>query len=103
MPRGPGSRILAITVGIVTESFPGERRVAMTPSALTLLNKTGTEFVIESGAGIAAGFTDAEYRDKGVRVVGERAEVFESASVLLQVRALGANRDSGRADLPLLR
>ncbi len=74
----------------------------MVPGALGVLNKAGVEFLMESGAGDAAGFPDAEYASKGVRVV-RRDEVFQSADVLLQVRAPGANPESGASDLALLR
>jgi len=90
------------TVGIVSESLPGERRVAMTPGALSVLKKTNVELLMESGAGVAAGMPDAEYIEKGVRLAG-REEVFASSAVILQVRSLGANLEAGRADLPYLR
>ncbi len=92
---------MGLTVGVVQETFPGERRVAMVPRAMDLLARAGAGFLIEPGAGAAAGFADWEYQDKGARLAGGRAEVFESADVLLQVRALGANPEAGRADLPL--
>src|SRR5271157_5034186 len=92
-----------MTVGIVSEVSPGERRVAMVPSALAVLNKTGTQFLMEAGAGLRAGFPDAEYAEKGVRIVPTRAEVFQSADVVVQVRSLGANPETGAADLELLR
>jgi NAD(P) transhydrogenase subunit alpha len=94
---------LPTIVGIVAESCPGERRVALVPGALAVLNKTGAEFLIESGAGAAAGFPDSEYSEKGVRIARDRAEVFAAADVILQVRSLGANPETGRADLALLR
>lgn len=94
---------MSVTVGVVTESFPGERRVALVPSAVSLLNKTGTELLMQAGAGIAAGFPDSEYTDKGVRIVRGRAEVFGAADVILQVRSLGANPDAGLSDLPMMR
>jgi NAD(P) transhydrogenase subunit alpha len=94
---------VATTIGVVTESFPGERRVALVPSVLSVLNKTGTDVLLEPGAGAAAGFPDSEYSGKGVRIAASRAEVFASAQVIASVRALGANPDCGRADLPLLR
>ena len=94
---------MATTIGVVAETFPGERRVALVPSAVALLNKSGAEFIIESGAGLAAGFPDSEYAEKGVRVAASRADVFAAAGVILQVRALGANPDAGASDLRLLR
>jgi len=70
----------------------------MAPSALSVLNKTGAELMMEAGAGTRAGFADAEYAAKGVRIAS-RAAVFEEAEVILQVRGPGANPDAGAADL----
>jgi NAD(P) transhydrogenase subunit alpha len=90
-------------VGIVKESFPGEARVAMVPALVPQLRKAGIEVVIESGAGDAAGFLDDQYIAKGAKVVSGRAEVFQTADAIAQVRALGANPEQGKADLDLLR
>jgi NAD(P) transhydrogenase subunit alpha len=90
-------------VGIVKESFPNEARVAMVPALVPQLAKAGIEVVIESGAGDAAGFLDNEYSAKGAKVVAGRAEVFQSADAIAQVRALGANPVEGKADLELMR
>ncbi len=94
---------MGITVGVVSESAPGERRVAMAPSALPVLNKTGVEWLLEPGAGVAAGFPDSEYTAKGVRLAGGRAEVFGAADVILQVRGPGANPGHAAGDLALFR
>ena len=93
---------MGTTVGIVSESLPGERRVAMTPGALSVLKKSNVELLMESGAGVAAGMPDAEYAEKGVRIT-RREDVFASCEVILQVRSLGANLQAGRADLAHLR
>jgi H+-translocating NAD(P) transhydrogenase subunit alpha len=93
---------MGIKVGVVSETAPGERRVALIPGALAVFNKTGIELVMEAGAGIPAGFPDSEYAAKGVALM-RREEVFAAADVLLQVRSLGANPEAGKADLPLFR
>ncbi len=93
---------MSIKVGIVSESAPGERRVAMVPGAISVLSKSGTEFLMEAGAGCEAGFPDSEYTEKGVRLAS-RAEVFATADVILQVRTPGANREAGSADLAQFR
>ena len=46
-------------VGVVKETYPGERRVAVTPSALPALAKAGVETIVEPGAGGSAGYPDA--------------------------------------------
>jgi NAD(P) transhydrogenase subunit alpha len=90
-------------IGAVKESFPHERRVALIPAAVRALAKAGLEVLIESGAGGPAGFPDEVYTEKGAGVLPSRAEVFEKAGVILQVRSFGANPEAGRADLDLMR
>ena len=90
-------------VGVPTETFPGERRVATIPAVVPALTKAGLEVLLEPGAGVSAGFLDAAYRDKGGRLASDRAQVFADADVILQVRVLGANPVAGRSDLDLLR
>jgi len=94
---------MSMIVGFVAESSPGERRVAMVPGAVSVLNKTGVEFLMQPGAGTAAGFPDNEYIEKGVRLATSREEVFRNADVILQVRGPGANPETGDADLAMLR
>jgi NAD(P) transhydrogenase subunit alpha len=92
-----------MTAGIITESAPNERRVALVPSTLSVLTKSGVEFLMESGAGERAGFPDSEYAEKGVRIASSREAVFAAADVILAVRAPGANPETGAADLALMR
>jgi H+-translocating NAD(P) transhydrogenase subunit alpha len=93
---------VALTIGVPRETFPGERRVALTPRATETLGKLGAGVIIEQSAGADAGFPDQLYVARSARV-GTRAEVFEQADIVVQVRSLGANPSQGRADLPLLR
>ncbi len=86
-------------VGIAKESFPGERRVALVPAALPGLIKAGLEVLVQSGAGNAAGYPDAQYAERGARIVPSRDEAF-GAQIILQVRTAGANPEAGREDLP---
>jgi NAD(P) transhydrogenase subunit alpha len=90
-------------IGVATEKFPGERRVALAPAAIPALKKAGLDVLIEKGAGREAGFVDAAYEEKGAQLSGSRAGIFAAADVLLQVRIGGAAGDCGRDDLPLLR
>jgi NAD(P) transhydrogenase subunit alpha len=75
----------------------------MAPSAISVLNKTGVELLMEAGAGLRAGFADSEYVEKGVRIAHDREEVFHTAEAVLQVRSPGANPETGAADVALLR
>ncbi len=87
---------------VLRETFPGERRVAIVPAVVPSLIKTGLEVVVQSSAGDAAGYSDAQFAEKGARIVASRAEALR-ADLLLQVRALGCNPEAGRADLDSLR
>ena len=89
-------------VAVPKETFPGERRVALIPAALAPLQKAGLEVLLESGAGVSAGFPDEQYVEKGAKIVASRKEVF-AADVVLQVRTLGANPQAGQADIELMR
>ncbi len=84
-------------VAVLKETCPTEQRVALVPANVPQLAKAGIEVVVEGGAGEAAGFLDAQYVEKGAKIVA-RDELF-SADIIAQVRTLGANKDSGRDDL----
>ena len=90
-------------VGVPKESYPGERRVALVPVVVPILAKAGIEVVVESGAGEQAGYPDAAYIEKGAKVLSERAAVFSSADIVVQVLCYGSNDVTGKADLALMR
>ena len=92
-----------MTVGILKETFPGERRVAVIPAGVATLKKAGITVIVEAGAGTSAGFPDDQYVAQGATVGGSRAEVITQADCLLQVRTPGANPAGGRDDAEALR
>jgi NAD(P) transhydrogenase subunit alpha len=92
-----------VIVGVARESYPGERRVGLVPAIVPTLIKAGFEVTVETGAGLEAGYTDAQYVEKGAKILGDRATVFGTADILVQVLGYGANDVNGNADLPLLR
>jgi H+-translocating NAD(P) transhydrogenase subunit alpha len=92
-----------VIVGVPKESYPGERRVALVPAVIPLLAKAGLEVVIESCAGEQAGYPDSLYTEKGAKILSDRAAVFSTAEIVVQVLCYGSNDLTGKADLPLLR
>jgi len=92
-----------MVVGVPRESFPGERRVALVPAVVPNLTKAGLEVVTEAGAGLAAGYPDADYAAKGAKIVASRAEVFRAADIVAQVLCYGSNDKTGKEDVPLFR
>ena len=73
-------------IGTPREIVTGEHRVAMTPQSAQQLQKLGYSCLIESGAGDAARFTDAEYQAAGVTVVADAKAIWNGSDVVAKVR-----------------
>ena len=73
-------------IGAPRESAKGEARVAMTPASAKDLKKLGHECLIETGAGLAAGFTDEAYGEAGVTIVEDAETLYREAEVVVKVR-----------------
>ncbi len=73
-----------LTVGVVTETAPGERRVAMVPEVVGRLAAAGIDVLVEAGAGRAAWFPDGAYAEAGAVVVSAD-DLFGRAEVVLSV------------------
>lgn len=93
----------SLVVGVLRETFPDERRVALIPASIAAIKKAKLEVVAQSGAGTSADFVDADYISAGIELLPNRSDVFERADILLQVRTAGANPDAADADITLLR
>ena len=89
-------------IGVPKETYPGEQRVALIPATLPSLKKEGMDVQIETGAGAASGYPDDAYTEKGGAIASSRAQLFENAQIIAQVRLLGANPEQGKTDLPLM-
>lgn len=73
------------TVGVYSETAPGERRVAVVPGAVHLILELGLEVLVETEAGRRAYFPDSAYICAGARIVS-RSELFDAADMLIGVR-----------------
>ncbi len=58
-----------VVIGVMRETAPGERRVALTPETCSKLIKAGARVQIESGIGNGAGFPDDAYTQAGAQLV----------------------------------
>lgn len=83
--RKPSLPCSCLTLGVPKESYPGEMRVAATPSNVTDYINRGFNVLVESGAGAKAGFSDEAYLAAGAAVVPTE-EAF-GADVVVKVRA----------------
>ncbi|MEI8296563.1 MAG: NAD(P) transhydrogenase subunit alpha [Pseudomonadota bacterium] len=75
-----------IVIGVPRETTPGEARVALVPEVAAKFAKLGARVVLERGAGDAAKFPDAAYKD--VEFVDSAAELYARADLLLKVQPL---------------
>ncbi|WP_341211855.1 Re/Si-specific NAD(P)(+) transhydrogenase subunit alpha [uncultured Limimaricola sp.] len=73
-------------IGAPREIHDGEARVAMTPASAKDLQKLGHDCLIEAGAGVAAGFTDAAYEAAGVTVLPDAEALWREAEIVTKVR-----------------
>ncbi|MDT8340170.1 MAG: Re/Si-specific NAD(P)(+) transhydrogenase subunit alpha [Longimicrobiales bacterium] len=82
-------------VAVLAEVHPGERRVALVPASVKDLLKAGAEVTVQSGAGIPASISDAEYVEAGATVAPDVAATLAGASVLLGVQPRPEGRGPG--------
>jgi len=73
-------------IGIPRETAPGETRVAFVPALAGALLRDQHEILIEAGAGLGAGVSDAQYAAAGVRIFGSAQELFAAADLILKVQ-----------------
>ncbi|NMO55749.1 NAD(P) transhydrogenase subunit alpha [Actinoplanes sp. TBRC 11911] len=76
------------TVGVLRETVPRERRVALTPDGVARLRKQDIEVLVEAGAGEQAWFDDVGYAGAGAEIRG-RDEVVAGADVLVGIHPPG--------------
>ncbi len=74
---------MAVEVRVLKEAAAGERRVAATPETVKKLLAAGATVRVQTGAGLAAGFTDQSYRDAGAQI----DETLGDADLVLCVQA----------------
>jgi NAD(P) transhydrogenase subunit alpha len=75
-----------LELGILKESAAGETRVALLPDSLKGLVTQGLKVIVESGAGVAAGASDAAYADAGATIT-DRGAILAGADILPKVNA----------------
>jgi len=90
-------------VAVPKEIFPGERRVALVPAAVSTLTKAAMEVVVEGGAGAGALISDKAFEARGARIEPVRQRLLSQADVVLMVRGPGFHPDFPSVDLDALR
>lgn len=73
-------------IGCPKEIKPQEFRVGMTPIAAREAVAHGHEVLVETGAGLGAGFADADYIAAGAKIGADAAEVFAKSEMIVKVK-----------------
>jgi alanine dehydrogenase len=89
-------------IGIPREHVGGERRVGLTPQAVTLLTDAGHRVFVESGAGESAGYADENYREAGSELVYDPAETFGRTELIAKIAPVAEDEALLLADGQLL-
>lgn len=71
-------------IGLPKERSFQEKRICLTPDAVSALTQNGHRVLIESGAGKNAAFSDSEYSEAGAEITEDTTKVF-SCPILLKV------------------
>ena len=71
-------------IGLPKETLFEERRICLTPDAVSALTNNGHRIVIEVGAGEGSNYSDNEYSEAGAKISYDTKEVV-SVSIVLKV------------------
>ncbi|MFT5135220.1 MAG: NAD(P) transhydrogenase subunit alpha [Arenicella sp.] len=74
-------------ISIPKESYAGEKRVALTPDSAIQIMKLGHQLRVQSGAGNAAEYSDADYIHAGVTVV-KGDVIWTNTDIIMKVRGV---------------
>lgn len=90
-------------LAVPMEIAPGERRVAIAPESVKKLTKAGVQVVVQTGAGLAANFPDAEFTAAGATLEGDARKLFAEADFMFKVQPPLPNGPLGQHEAELLR
>ena len=72
-------------IGVPKETWAGELRTALVPQNAKKFIELGLSIVVETGSGVASGYTDSMYEEVGVKISQDKAEVL-GADLVMRVR-----------------
>ncbi|MCX7363159.1 MAG: Re/Si-specific NAD(P)(+) transhydrogenase subunit alpha [Alphaproteobacteria bacterium] len=73
-------------IAILKERRPHETRVAATPESVKKLIALGAEVTIETGAGLAAAYTDEAYIQAGANIVPDAATAAAAGDIVFKIQ-----------------
>ncbi len=75
-----------MNTGIPVEIMYGEGRVALIPAACSVLTAAGHRVFMETRAGVGSGYSDEDYLNAGVEIVGDKESLFKAADLIVKVK-----------------
>src|SRR5262249_24590380 len=73
-------------IGVPKEIKTNENRIALVPAGTEALVGAGHTVLLEAGAGLGSGFSDAAYEAVGATVISTADEVWQRAEMILKVK-----------------
>jgi alanine dehydrogenase len=73
-------------IGVPREIKNHEYRVGLVPSSAAELVRHGHEVLVETGAGLGSGITDAEYEKAGAKIAANAADIWSRAQMIIKVK-----------------
>ncbi len=73
-------------IGCPSEIKPQEFRVGITPNAAQEAVAHGHRVIVQAGAGMGAGFDDADYEAAGASIIDTAEEIFATADMIVKVK-----------------
>lgn len=73
-------------IGVPRETKREEYRVGMVPTGARALIRAGHQVLVESGAGLGAGYQDDEYAEVGAELLPRAGQVWERAELIVKVK-----------------
>ncbi|WP_026994671.1 alanine dehydrogenase [Flectobacillus major] len=78
----------SLYIGLPKEITMQEKRISLTPDAVSLLVRNGHQVLLETGAGEGAKFTDAQYSEAGAQIAYSKEELFKAADLIVKIQPL---------------
>ena len=73
-------------IGCPKEIKPQEFRIGLTPAAVFELTRNGHSVLVETNAGVGAGFSDQDYINAGAAIAETAPEVFAASDMIVKVK-----------------
>lgn len=92
-----------MVIAVPKEIMAGENRVALIPDVASRLIKKGFRVIVESGAGMRAGFPDEKYKEAGAELIDNLESLYSQADIVLKVQRPVEHPEKGKHELELMK